>query len=295
MGEGDMVFKVLAVGFLVGCLGAVSLRAQESIQRVKDLYAGAAYEDALAVLGRLGSAGSQSEAEQYRILCLVALGRTREAQKVVEAVVSSHPLYLPDPTETSPRVRELFAAARRQMLPDIARKMYLDGKAAFDRKNVQAATSTFEDLVKLIDQAGTAAGPALTEMRLLASGFLDLTKVLTDMSARPPAAAVPAEPAPVAAVVPPPRATPPVAISQTLPPWFPSDSVSRQTEFVGSVRLHILATGEVESAEVIRPVHPAYDRALLAAARTWRYQPAMQNGAAVAAEHVVEVRLRPRQ
>jgi TonB family protein len=86
-----------------------------------------------------------------------------------------------------------------------------------------------------------------------------------------------------------------VAISQEFPPWVPVDAVSRQTEFVGSVRVRILASGAVESAEILQPVHPAYDRALLLAARAWQYEPARQNGVPVPAEHVVEVRLRPRE
>jgi protein TonB len=292
-----MTSTALAVGLTLALGAPVLSAAQESLQQVKDLYANANYEDALTVVEKIGSREPSLEIEQYRVSCLVALGRSAEAERAIESLVESHPLYLPDAAETSPRVRELFVATRRQMLPGVARRMYVDAKAAFDRKSVADATAKFTDLLRLVDEAGPGADPTMGELRLLAAGFLDLSKAMSDAAPAPPVRAAPPAPEPPVPAPParPPDITRPVALAQEFPRWVPLDSVSRQTEFVGSVRVRILPTGAVESAEILKPVHPAYDTALLAAARSWRYQPATQNGVAVSAEHIVEVRLRPRE
>jgi TonB family protein len=52
--------------------------------------------------------------------------------------------------------------------------------------------------------------------------------------------------------------------------------------------------GRVTDAELAPSIHPAYDRLLLAAAKTWPYQPATRNGSPVASEKVIEVVLKPR-
>jgi TonB family protein len=276
---------VFFAGF-TAVLAGTSGFAQESLQAAKDLYASAAYEDALGIFTRLQATDPKPEVEQYRVSCLIALGRTSEATKAVETVVSTNPGYAPDPAEVSPRVQELFARTRKQLLPDIARRMYVDAKAAFDRKDRNAAVSKFEELVKLVDSTDEGIIP---ELRVLAMGFLDLSRALPSAEAQK---------APVVESPRPARArdiTPPVAIRQAMPAWIPPDGVSRQTSFNGAVRVAISATGRVESAAIVRPVHPVYDRLLLQAAKSWEYQPARSDGVAVASEQLVQVQLKPGQ
>jgi TonB family protein len=264
--------------------------AQESLQSAKDLYASAAYDDALNVLSRLRVIEPKPEVEQYRVLCLVALGRHAEAEEAVRAVVGTSPTFVPDPSEVSPRIQELFARTRRQLLPEIARRIYLDAKAAFDRKDREAAQSGFDGLLRLVDSAGPQPEGALPELRLLAAGFLDLSRALPDpVRERTTASAVPAKPARL------PEITPPVAIRQVMPQWVPSDTLSRQGSFTGAVRVSISATGRVEAATIERSVHPAYDRLLLQAARSWEYQPARSDGVQVPSDQLVQVQLKPRQ
>src|SRR5688500_13297722 len=144
-----------------------------SVQTVKDLYAAAAYEDALAAVKRLQADRPQREIEQYRLFSLFALGRTDEAQKAMEALIASDPAYVLDPMETPPRVQQAFRATRQRLLPDVARAQYLEARGALDRKERDEAIRRFEALIALIDSAAAAA-PAIAEMRILASGFLDL-------------------------------------------------------------------------------------------------------------------------
>ncbi len=266
--------------------------AQDSLQSAKDLYASAAYEDALKVLARLQISDPKPEVDQYRASCLIALGRTSEAAKAIESVVTANPAFVPDPTEVSPRLQELFTRTRKQMIPDLARQMYLEAKVALDRKDRDAAIAKFEGVVRLIDSGDDVSG-ALSELRLLAAGFLDLSRATPTAPAAPSArqADAPSATKPVKAR----EITPPVAIKQSMPAWFPNDNVSRQASFAGSVRVLISAAGKVESAEIVRPIHPIYDKLLLQAARGWEYQPARSDGSPISSEQLVQVQLKPRQ
>jgi len=287
-------------------VGGSPAYGQETLQQVKALYASAAYEDALSMVGRLQVTNRRLEFEQYRVFCLVALGRTAEAEKAIASVVVEHPSFVPDAEETSPRIKEMFLRIRRALVPEIAQRMYLDARSAWDRKDRAAASSQFASLVQLIDSTTEAgadgeansdnAEPMLSELRLLASGFLDLSRALTSATSRSEgrsegdAAKAPVREAAAGAV---PDVTSPVPLKQDLPAWVPPDQASRR-EFRGAVRVFISEVGRVTGAELSPPIHPAYDRQLLLAAKTWAYQPALKNGAPIASEKLIEVVLKPR-
>ena len=283
-------------------VGSSSAYGQETLQQVKALYASAAYEDALSMVSRLQATNRRLEFEQYRVFCLVALGRTAEAEKVIASVIVENPWFLPEAGETSPRIQDMFLRIRRELVPEIAQRMYLDGRAALDRKDKAAASSRFAALVQLIDSAADLdadgkpdaenAEPMLSELRLLASGFLDLSRALPDA---PPGTAAEALKSPVRApaATAPPEVTSPVAVKQDLPAWVPPDQASRY-EFRGAIRVFISDAGRVTGAELSPAIHPLYDRQLLLAAKTWEYQPALKNGTPIASEKVIEVVLKPR-
>ena len=288
---------------------SVSARAQESLQAAKDLYASAAYEDSLGMLSRLQLPDAPAEVQQYRAFCLIALGRLPEAEKAIESVVKANPEFVPAALEVSPRIQEIFTRTRNQLLPDLVRDMYLVAKQSLERKDRAESVAGFKAVVELIDGAGGDAREALDEMRFLAAGFLDLSRALPEPGVtRPPTAAVPVQSASAStssglapsapatsANTPPLEITPPVAIRQTMPPWTPTDNASRRATYSGSIRVGISVTGQVERAEIVRSVHPMYDRLLLQAAKNWAYQPARRSGSAVPSEQVVEVQLKPNQ
>ena len=274
---------------LVLLAGAASAQPQ-SLQQVRELYAQAAYEDALGLLSKLPETESVTDAARYRAACLLALGRVEDAQKAIVSIVDAHPEYRPDPSDTSPRVVELFKTTRNQRLPDIARRMYTDAKAAMDRKETQAAIDGFETLLEVIDDPDALADTTLSELRLLASGFLELNRAqLAAATTKVPE--LPAAPTRPAA---PPVIVPAVPIRQQLPAWTPPDSLTQRTEYRGSVRVQIGVDGRVVSAVIMEPVHPAYDGLVLVAARSWLYEPARQNGVAVPSERTVQIVLKPR-
>src|SRR5918993_105326 len=118
------IFSLSLVCTAVGT--AAQAQTGSPVQTVKDLYAAAAYEDALAVVSRAPADVPNLELEQYRAFCLFALGRGAEAQKAIERLMAVDPLYLPDPAETSPRVQEAFTQARMRVLPDVTKRVYAE-------------------------------------------------------------------------------------------------------------------------------------------------------------------------
>src|SRR5687767_11106833 len=94
----DMVTRtcfVLALVALLWTARPVDLFASEALERAKELYRSAAYDEALSALEDL-AAGEQAEAievQQYRVLCLVALDRKDDAHKAMAALVTADPSY----------------------------------------------------------------------------------------------------------------------------------------------------------------------------------------------------------
>src|SRR3954469_2052351 len=82
--------------------------SRDPLGAARDLYASARYDEALAVLNDLRPADASAAAadrrsiEQYRSLCLLALGRGSEAESAIAAVVTADPAYQPTETDASP-------------------------------------------------------------------------------------------------------------------------------------------------------------------------------------------------
>ena len=298
------------IGSLVAAavLTASTVTAQDrDLSAARELYASAAYEDALAALNRLRSSEhppSQSPIiEQYRAFCLLALGRATDAEQAIEAVVTADPSYHPADSDVSPRIRTTFAEVRRRMLPVIIQQKYAQAKAAYDRKDYATAASGFSQVLATMgdpDVASEASRPPLSDMRTLAVGFQELSA----KAAAPPPAPLPAVPAP--APPPPPAApaappvpriytaedrvvVPPQVINQTLPGFRGVTPVER----VGRIEVVIDETGAVESAVMTMSVNATYDKTAVAAARAWRYVPAKVDGRPVKFKKIVQVTVRP--
>jgi len=94
---------------------AATLDFQGSLAAARDLYASADYLAALDMLDRLVAAQPSPEDHQsidlYRTFCFVALGRTREADETITAMISRDPLYHPADSEIPPRLRPMFSTS----------------------------------------------------------------------------------------------------------------------------------------------------------------------------------------
>src|SRR5687767_4602019 len=148
-----MKTRILACLWIAGTLAGPAYAQQTSLAAARDLYASARYDEALAVLNAMqptGSGGDRRAIEQYRSLCLLALGRGVEAESAIAAVVTVDPLFVPAESEASPRVRAAFSDVRQRLLPEIARARYSTAKATFDRKDHAAAEREFRGLLVLL-------------------------------------------------------------------------------------------------------------------------------------------------
>jgi hypothetical protein len=272
---------------------------ENPLTAARDLYASARYDEALAVLNGLPSdavASDRKSIEQYRSLCLLALGRGSEAESAIAAVVTADPMFMPGEADASPRVRLAFSEVRQRLLPQLASTRYAAAKAAYDRKEYSSAETQFKNLVMLLDDP--QMGGRLADLRTLASGFVDLAAA----AAAPPPEPKRAEPPPMAAPTAAAPATPrephiwtadeagvaiPVVLRQDVP-RVPS-TISAQARERGLLEVVIDEQGRVVNLVLRLPIHPMYDPQLLAAAREWRYKPATVDGTPVKFRKMIQV------
>lgn len=302
--------------------------AQDPFDNAKAQYAAAAYEEALASLAKASElAPSQAEVEQYRALCLIALGRMDDAERAVAALVEADPAFVPSPNVASPRVLSVVADMRARELPAIARRLLETGREAFQAKDFVRAQRDLGMLLDLLKDESLQARPETADLRTLAEGFTALAaeraaedhaagttgvapgpapaasspsaaSSMPDSGATLPAASTSGSP-PSAPAGPPPAAatlvlTEPEPVVQAAPAWIPPNSVAGSREYNGAIRVRIGPDGRVKSAEMEQPTYPTYDMRLLAAAREWIYKPATRNGIPVDSERVIPIQLKPR-
>ena len=294
--------KLVAACVLVAGLATPVTAEQETgrLASARALYTAARYDEALTVLDELrdGDAAHRRAVEQYRSLCLLALGRAAEAERAIEALVEADPLYRPGEADAAPRVRATFSEVRRRLLPGLATAKYLEARGAYDRGEWPAAQERFAAVLSLIDDPDTGGG--LTDLRILVAGFLELS---TRAAAPSP---VPAPPPPddtlssgrlepLTPALGPLRVyhaedagvSPPVAIQQELP-VLPSALVSTARPR-GLLELIIDEQGRVISVALRSSVHPAYDALLLSSAPGWKYSPANVAGHPVQFRKLIQV------
>ena len=260
-------------------------------------------EEALQVLDRL-EPGSQPRdrlaIHQYRAFCLLALGRTSDAERAIETVVSSEPFYHPSGIDVSPRLRAAFSAVRQRILPAIVQQTYAQAKSAFDHQDFTSAAAGFSQVLDALtdpDIGPAANRPPLSDLGTLSAGFRELS-VRAAMPTPPvpqprDTSAAEARPAALKAA---PRiyagesgVTPPVAVVQELPKFPRNIGIMRS----GVLEVVIDEAGQVETATIRSSINPRYDVIALDAARLWRYKPATLNGKPVKYRKTIAVNIKP--
>jgi TonB family protein len=321
---------------VVGLLAAGPVAAQDSLAGAQALYANAQYEEALASLDRLRAVGLTPRdvppVEQYRALCLLALGRAADAEAAIAAVITAMPSYAPPDRDVSPRVRSAFHDVRRRVVPVVLQQRYGEAKAAFERQDFTTARDGFSQVVAVLADPGLsdlANQPPLADLTLLAKGFHDLSVTSLAPANTPPASAPPslasssvttggttvddvAERAPAAT---PAASTPDPArearetaaaastIYTSADPGVVGPVIVRQAlppyprrplmPQQGIVEVVIDERGAVESATMRESVDTIYDTLATAAARSWQYKPATRNGVPVKFRKGVQIRIQP--
>jgi TonB family protein len=299
---------VVVLGLMAAIAGAGA--DPDPLAAARDLYASAAYEEALSTLSHLTEGGATvpavaRQADQYRAFCLYALGRVSEAESVAEALIRRDPLLQLDSADASPRIEAMFAGVQKRVLPGLIRDRYRETRAVIDRKEYAAAEPQLADVRRLLAAAQRLGGwdDGLADLAVLVDGFLTLAHsqaapapspaaVATTTAASAPAATL--QPAPARAAAPKSGGeplvyriedadvTPPVVLYQNAPS-APNELITLLRALHKQMALDITIdeTGSVEKAEVRGSIHPSYDSLLLRATRNWKYRPATKNGAPV--------------
>jgi len=182
-----LFFAWLAFGTLVTA-------NNDDLARAKDLYFAGAYDEALAKLDGLEIIGSSSpeaiEASEYRMFCLLALDRRKEAAEAIEPIIRVNPYYRPSDPQLSPRIVAMFQELRRSLLPTVLKRFYDDARAAYDRKDPDAAAQ-FDRVLTLLAELDVSRSPALEDLHDMTAGFRDLIKANAALMSTPAALMTP--------------------------------------------------------------------------------------------------------
>lgn len=286
--------KRLPVLIAVLVAGTVLAAQDDPLKTARDLYASAAYEEALAELTSAGKAeptpDAAREMDVYRAFCLLALGRTAEAETTAESLVRKDPMFtLARYRDVSPRITAMFATVRARVLPQLIRDEYRTARPPAAAKSPEA-NSRLSHVRQLLDEAQKigAWDDTLADLQLLVDGFLELSR--EPEASTPTATATVDQPAATPAVSQPAASiteadagvVSPIVISQTVPQVPPAlFDLMRQLRRTGTIDVVIDERGTVEEVIVRQSVNAAYDVLLVAAARKWRYRPALKDGVPV--------------
>lgn len=217
---------VLVVSALSGAVPAAlaqNLPPADSLVEARRLYQNAAFGDALAVLARLDDPARRLEdpalgdgIDEYRTLCLLALGRQAEAERAMEALLMRHPLLMPGLDERPPKFVALYNAVRVRFLPRLAAATYAAAKRRYDAGDFATAARYFQETIGILRgvTVDTSYAAVAADLETLAGGFLSLALQRLNpaqVAALAPAAAPAAIPAP--ATVQPAAAAAPLAVT----------------------------------------------------------------------------------
>jgi hypothetical protein len=296
--------------------GDATLSAAENLATAKSLYAAGSYEEALGRLSALQVDATADETDKYRALCLLALGRTTEAEQSLTTLVTRRPLIQMSEDEVSPRLVAMFHEVRKRVLPDAIRYGYAHARTSFEQKDYAASAAQLKELMQILADKDLSSQQALAlaDLRLLAEGFLKLSEAelaaaSSARTATPAAGSVASPSAPAAAAAPAATAstasagaiysaadndvTPPVGIARAFPVWRAANPLQQRVTRRGTMRIVIDEQGRVETATLVEKVEPSYDPVLLDAAKRWTFKPAMRNGRPVKFEQIIAVVLNP--
>jgi len=272
-----MMIVMLAFSILTGQAQPRPADPAAELAAVRQLYSAASFEEALARLSRAKlTEPLQDQGDTYKALCLLALGRSAEAERVIEQLLRRNPAYLPDEADVSPKLVQVFRAVRTRVLPETARGLYNAARASYDKGNFEQASKQMGELLTVI---GNTNDGSLADLKLLGEGFQKLANAAKPTPPPGTGGTPPAPPTATAATKGPVYSildrdvVAPVEISRVVPTMTTPKGTSPRL-YQGLMEVIIDENGRVESATVRRAIDPTFDKELLAAAAKWRFQPA---------------------
>jgi ketosteroid isomerase-like protein len=186
---------ILTVWLLAAQAGATAQPPSDRLAGVKALFAAADCEAVLIVLSTDDVASSPG-ADQYRALCLLALGRLDDVDRLLETLIRRDPTFNMSVSEVTPRMIALFRQTRQRLLPGILDDRFKAAKTSFEQGRHAEAAVQFRALLTLLadEDAMSGEGPPVSrDMQRVAEGFLNLsTKALAEAPPPPPVVGHPA-------------------------------------------------------------------------------------------------------
>jgi hypothetical protein len=153
---------------------------QELLDPARVLYDAAAFESALATLDRMAPVDDAGRAavQQYRALCLAALGRDRQAHQAIAEMIAADPLMPTHMDDVSPRFRAMVMAAWPQLLRSIVRARYAHGTSLYQAGAWREAAAEFSSVLALLDHPSVSLRreAVFADVRQLASDYLALAR-----------------------------------------------------------------------------------------------------------------------
>ena len=193
-----MVSTIVLAFFVLAVQERAATPVAGDVGAVRALYGSGEYEEALKRLsGPEFTVESTGEVEEYRALCLLALGRVDESTRALEDLARRMPLFKMSESEVSPRLLTMFQDARKRVLPAAAKDLYAKAKADFERQSYLTASTQFGQLMRILadPDLSTADVEGLSDIKMLGDGFRKLAD-LEVASAAAKAAATAATPTP---------------------------------------------------------------------------------------------------
>jgi tetratricopeptide (TPR) repeat protein len=287
-----MIFERAVLLLLVALpVLAVPAGPDDSLSRARNFYYATYYEEALDVLDQMTADGLVASelqtVREYRVLCLLALDRAPEAEKILEQMIESDPFYQPARESAAPAMLTAVARTRRRVIPALLPEAYGKARIDFDNRRYAESTARLERVLRLVKEANLLAGgpdlPNVRDIERLASSLLVESRAAGDRRPPSPARSIYSKAdAGVTAAVP---------VRQDIPPW--SAGMLDGSHLDGMLELVVDSDGSVRSARMVVPIHPAYDLVLVDAARKWRFRPASKEGRPVAYAETVAIRVAP--
>ncbi len=192
---------------------------------------------------------------------LLASGKAEDAQRVFDSIVLANPLYQLDAARSTPEAVTALEASRRDILPALARRDYMNARAALDAGDYDRALSEGGRIATMLAEYDGGAST------------VGLRSVVQQLLAR--AAAVKAREDERIYAEADEGVTPPAPLSRQLPAALPP-GITSQT--VGTLEMLINREGEVETVKLHTPLNRYHERMIVSAAKAWRYRPASKDG-----------------
>ena len=163
-----------AAALMAVCVPAVAAD-QEMLASAKSLYESASYEAALSEFSAIQTSELADTVDTYKALCLLGLGRVRDAEQALELVVTRQPLLVLNDAEYSPRVVALFREVRKKALPAAAQQLYMAARTDYENKKYDMAAAGFKQALQVIAEIGPdSQTTTLADLKELSSGFATL-------------------------------------------------------------------------------------------------------------------------